>query len=180
MEPLSPSIQPLWFFWPGTFAVAAAVVAARAAMLARASGRSRGACFGLAATPFVALALPVVPMTIGIQVACADGTHFTSFNAIALVFGVVGILVWLGIVRTLYVVAGLSREELERPLGVLGGLLAVGMLVEFVVSSVSLEGYCLSDDPVSLFWHIGVAAGASVLAAAATAGSASLHRARAT
>jgi uncharacterized membrane protein YidH (DUF202 family) len=180
VDPLSPSIHPPWFFWPGTFAVAAAVVAVRAAMLGRASGRSRGVCFGLAAAPFVALALPVVPMIIGIQVACADGTHFTSFNAIALVFGVVGILAWLGIVRTLYVIAGQSREELERPLGVIGGLLAVGMLVEFVVSSVSLEGYCLSNDPVSLYWHVGVAVGASVLAAAATAGSASLHRSGAT
>lgn len=58
MDPLSPSIHPLWFFWPGTFGVTAAVIAVRAVRLARAAGRSRGVCFGLAAAPFFALAFP--------------------------------------------------------------------------------------------------------------------------
>jgi hypothetical protein len=180
VEPLSPSLHPLWFFWPGTFGVAAAIVAARTARLGRASGRSRGFCFGLAATPFLASVLPVVPMTVGIDVACADGTHFTSFNTIVLVLGGAGIVAWVGIVRSLYLIAGTGRDELERRLGVLGGLLVVGMLVEFVVSTVSLEGYCAGNTSAALYWHIGVAVAASVLAAAGTAGIALVHRTTAT
>ena len=108
-------------------------------------------------------------MTIGIDVACADGTHFTSFNTIALVIGVAGILAWLGVIRSVYLFAGIGREELERRLGLIGGFLLVGMLVEFMVSTVSLEVYCAGDDPAPLYSHIGVAIAASFLAAGGTA-----------
>lgn len=168
MDPLSPSIHPLWFFWPGTFGVAATIVAVRVARLARASGRSNPARYGLAAAPFVTLALPAVPMIVGIDVECADGTHFLSFNITALLLGAFGILAWLGVLWRLYLAAGLSGEDAQRPLGIIGGLVGLGMLVEFVVSSVSLEVYCVGSDPAPLYWHLGVAVAASVVVAAAS------------
>lgn len=126
--------DPLWFYWPITFATAASIAVGR---LIRGPGG-----LGLAAVAGVSVFLPVVPLWLGLSVTCDDGTHFLDFNAIALGVGAGAVVVWLYIVSRLYGLAGQSRPEIDRSVLTMFAGILVGLGVEFLASTISVETYC--------------------------------------
>lgn len=168
MDPLTPIRAP-WFYWPGTFGVAATVASVHLYLVGAAGGREHRRRLGTAVAAFLSVLIAVVPLKLGVYAVCADGTHNLRYNVVAGTLGVVGVVAWLAVVWRLYVAAGMSAVPAQRPPVVLGIVVAGGMVVEFLVSTVSVEGYCAHDDVGPLFGHAAGAVVVSLVAAAAVA-----------
>ena len=82
--------DPKWFYWPVTFLTAATFVAAHLALVARRHGRASGTPV-LSVLAVVSIAIPVVPLLIGVYATCnSDTGHVPHHSGLAIVLGVGG------------------------------------------------------------------------------------------
>ncbi|HWI04807.1 MAG TPA: hypothetical protein VNT52_13435 [Acidimicrobiales bacterium] len=153
--------DPVWFFWPVTFAIVGAIAVHR--LLRRRAWWS-------AAVAMVSVAVPVLPLTLAIPIRCSDEDAVPDLRIVALGLGLLGIVGWLAILARLQERAGDTRADAERKTLWSGALLVPGMLVEFVASAITLAVRCSgTSEPVIA--HLAVAA----LVFAVVAGSALLR-----
>ena len=155
--------DPVWFYWPVTVAVVAAIhvrhLVRRRAMWAVAAG-------------VVAAALPVLPLMLNMRVRCDDeGLDVGSLLGSGYVLGASLFLriAWLAVLNWLRLRAGDDRRAADRTTLWRAGVVALMVPVEAVFSFSSMEAYCTGNGgwPV---WHLALAV--AVLAAGALAGSA--------
>jgi hypothetical protein len=140
--------DPLWFFWPVTFAIVAAIAVHR--LLRRRAWWS-------AVVAVVSVAVPVLPLTLAIPIRCSDDDAVPDLRIVALGLGLLGIIGWLAILARLQERAGDTRGEAERKVLWSGALLVPGMLVEYVASAITLAVRCTgTSEPVIA--HLAIAA----------------------
>ena len=157
----------VWFYWPVTFAIAAGIAVGRLVRLGSGGYAGQSATVPLSVMAIASAALPVVPLWLGISVSCDDGTQFLDFNGVYLGAGVVGIIVWLFILSRLYNSAGEEPYRVERNTLTMFGGLVIGMALEFLASTVSIEGLC-SDSNSFMFGQLGTGVVLALTAAFAT------------
>ena len=139
--------DPVWFFWPVTFAMVAAIAVHR--LLRRRAWWS-------AVVAVVAVAVPVVPLIVAMPVVCSDDNAALDLRIVAFGLGLLGIVAWLAILARLQARAGDTRADAERKVLWSGAGLVPGMLVEFVASAVTLAVRCGgTSEPVRA--HLAVA-----------------------
>ena len=97
---------------------------------------------------------------------CDDGTQFHDFNLALIVAGFAGIIAWLFILSKLYVAAGEEDHQVERATLAMFFGLVVGMALEFVASTITIEGYC-NGARSGLFGQLAVAVALGLIAALA-------------
>jgi hypothetical protein len=169
VDPLTVTRAP-WFYWPGTFGVVATVAAVHLYLVGGDGPRPSQRRLAVATAAFFSVLVAVVPLKIGVYAVCADGTHGLRYNVVAGSIGIAGVVVWLAVVWRLYMAVGMGAGPAQRPPVVLGIVATAGMVVEFLVSTVSVEGYCAYDDRSRLFGHAVGALALCLVAAAAVAG----------
>ena len=151
--------DPVWFFWPVTFALLAGIAAHR---LLR-----RGAV-GSATLAVAALALPVVPLGFALPVYCGDDDAGLDLRPVPLAVGLLAVVAWLAIVFWLRVRAGDDREAADRSvLWSAAALVPLGF-IEFGASALTLFDYCKEGQNTSRIAHLLAAGG--VVAVAVLAG----------
>ena len=155
-----------WFYWPVTFAIAVGVALGRLVRLARGVSAGPSARVRLDVIAIASVALPVVPLWRGMSTECADGTQFHDFNLALIFAGFAGIIAWLFILSKLYDVAGEEDNRAERATLVMFFGLVVGMALEFVASTITIEVYC-SGDRSWLVGQLAVAVALGLMAALA-------------
>lgn len=139
--------DPVWFFWPVTFAIVAAIAVQRLL---------RRRAWWLAVVAVVSVAVPILPLTLAIPIRCSDETAVPDLRIVALGLGPLGIVGWLAILARLQERAGDTRADAERKVLWSGALLVLGMLVEFVASAITLAVRCTgTTEPVIA--HLAVA-----------------------
>jgi hypothetical protein len=140
--------DPVWFFWPVTFASVAAIAVHRLL---------RHRAWWLAVVAVVSVAVPILPLTLAIPIRCSDEDAVPDLRIVALGLGLLGFVGWLAILSRLQERSGDTRADAERKVLWSGGLLVPGMLVEFVASAITLAVRCTgTSEPVIA--HLGVAA----------------------
>jgi hypothetical protein len=140
--------DPVWFFWPVTFAVVAAIAVHRLL---------RRRAWWAAVVAVVSVAVPVLPLMLAIPIRCSDDDAVLDLRIVALGLGLLGIVGWLAILARLQERAGDTRSDAERKVLWSGALLVPGMLVEYVASAITLAVRCGgSSEPVIA--HLAVAA----------------------
>ncbi len=139
--------NPVWFFWPVTFAIVAAITVHRLL---------RRRAWWLAVVAVVSVTMPVLPLTLAIPIRCSDDDAVPDLRIVALGLGLLGIVGWLAILARVQERAGDTRADAERKVLWSGALLVPGMLVEFVASAVTLAVRCTgTTEP--LIAHLAVA-----------------------
>ncbi len=139
------SLDVAWFYWPVTFAIAMGVAVGRLLRLGRGVSAGRSARVIMGVIAIASVALPVVPLWRGMSTECADGTQFHDFNLPLIFAGFAGIIAWLFILSKLYLAAGEEDHRVERATLVMFFGLVVGMALEFVASTVTIEVSCSGD-----------------------------------
>lgn len=140
--------DPVWFFWPVTFAIVAALAVHHLL-------RRRAWWFVVLAV--VSVGVHVLPLTLAIPIRCSDGDAVPNLRIAALGLGLLGIVAWLAILARLQERAGDTRADAERRVLWSGALLVPGMVVEFAVSGITLAVSCSgTSEPVIA--HLAVAA----------------------
>ena len=155
-----------WFYWPVTFAIAMGVAVGRLVRLARGVSAAPSARVRLGAIAIASVGLPVVPLWLGMSIQCADGTQFHDFRLALIIAGFAGIVAWLFILSKLYVTAGEEDDRVERATLLMFFGLVVGMALEFVASTITIEVYC-SGDRSGLVGQLAVAVALGLIAALA-------------
>ncbi len=140
--------DPVWFFWPVTFAMVGAIAVHRLV---------RRRAWWSAVVAVVAVALPVVPLTLAIPIRCSDEDAVPDLRIVALGLGLLGIVGWLAILARLQERAGATRADAERKVLWSAALLVPGMLVEYVASAITLAVRC-NGTSEPMFAHLAVAA----------------------
>ncbi len=134
--------DPVWFWWPITFAIASAAAAAHIAGTARRNGAPPARLLTLAGLAVLSAALPIVPFGIGFGATCGDTGLGPRLNLVGLSAGFPALVAWVAILWGLYLAAGGNRAHGERyPLILFFGVLA-GMVLEFPFSMSSMATYC--------------------------------------
>ena len=129
----------MWFWWPLTFAVAAAGTAAYIAGTARRNDAPPARVVVLAGMTVLSVAVPIIPFMIGSGATCSDTGLGLRLNLYALLAGFPALVAWAAILWGLYVRAGGDRTYGERyPLMPFFGVLA-GMVLEFPFSVSSID-----------------------------------------
>jgi hypothetical protein len=132
--------NPVWFFWPVTFASVAAIAVHRLL---------RRRAWWLAVVAVVSVAVPILPLTLAIPISCSDEDAVPDLRIVPLGLGLLGIVGWLAILARLQERAGDTRADAERKVLWSGALLVPGMLVEFVASAITLAVRCTgTSEPV--------------------------------
>ena len=106
--------DPMWFWWPLTFAVAAAGTAAHIAGTARRNNAPPARVVVLAGMTVVSVAVPIIPFMIGSGATCSDTGLGLRLNLYALLAGFPALVAWAAILWGLYVRAGGDRTYGER------------------------------------------------------------------
>ncbi len=152
--------DPVWFFWPVTFALVCAVTVHRLVQTRE---------WGAAAFAVASVALPAVPLTLAIPVRCSDGDAVLDLGIPVLGLGLLGAVAWLAVLARLGERAGDTRTASDRRALISAIVLVPLMLVEYVASSITLAVRCNgTSEPMA--WHLSVAA--VVLVAGAATGAA--------
>ena len=133
--------DPLWFWWPITYAIAAAAAAVHIAATARRNGASPAKRLVLAALAVLSAAVPIVPFAIGFGAACGDTGLGPRLSLVGLCAGFPALVAWAAILWGLYLTAGGDRANDRYPLVLFFGVLA-GMVLEFPFSMSSMATYC--------------------------------------
>ena len=135
-----PFSETIWFYWPVTFALVAA-------MNLRHLARRRA--FQSAALGLAAVVLPLVPRIPTMRIRChEDGQSLDSLFGYGLLQGVslFAFIAWLAVLAGLRVRAGDERAAADRTALWSAGVLFVGVPIEGVLSFSAMEGYCLGLD----------------------------------
>ena len=134
--------DPLWFWWPLTFAVAAVGAAAHIAGTARRNNAPPARLLVFAGLAVLSAAVAIIPFMIGSGATCSDTGLGLRLNLYALLAGFPALVAWVAMLWGLYVTAGGDRAYGERyPLILFFGVLA-GMVLEFPFSMSSIDTYC--------------------------------------
>ena len=145
---IASATDPVWFMWPVTFAIVAAIAVHRLI---------RRRAWWAAVVAVVSLVVPVLPLILAIPIRCSDEDAVPDLRIVALGLGLLGIVGWLAILARLQERVGDTRSDAERKVLWSGAFLVPGMLVEFVASAITLAVRCGgSSEPVIA--HLAVAA----------------------
>lgn len=161
------ALEVAWFYWPVTFAIAIGVAVGRLVRLGRGVLAGPSAQVRIGTIALAPVALPVVPFWLGMSTQCADGTQFHDFNLALIAAGLAGIIAWLFILSRLYVAAGEADIRVERVTLVMFFGLLLGMALEFLVSTITIEGYC-NGARSGLVGQVAVAVALGLMAALAS------------
>ncbi len=134
--------DPIWFWWPITFAIASAAAAAHIAATARRNDASSAKFLMLATLAVLSAIVPIVPFAIGLRATCGDTGVGLRLSLVGLSAGFPALVAWAAMLWGLYLVAGGDRANGERyPLILFFGVLA-GLVLEFPFSMSSMATYC--------------------------------------
>ena len=132
--------DPLWFWWPITYAIAASAAAAHIVVTARRNDAPPARLLVLAALAVLSAAVPIVPFAIGFGATCGDTGLGPRLSLVGLCAGFPALVAWAAILWGLYLAAGGDRAN-KYPLVLFFGVLA-GMVLEFPFSMSSMATYC--------------------------------------
>ena len=145
----------VWFYWPGTVALVAALASSHLYVLARSAGRTPSGSLAVAITAVASAAVVVVPLMVALRPGCSD-SHFIKFNPAAGVVGLMGVAAWLGVIVLLYRAVGAPWSVAQKWPVIYLAVLAAGAVIEFFVSTVAIEVSCHGAN-TPLFAHLAVA-----------------------
>lgn len=134
-----------WFYWPITFAVAATIAAFLLYRTARYYGKThrKGLVLGLCGA--LAASAPVVTIGLGLYARCADNGHLSRVRPAVLILALIILLGWLAALWLLFWAAGMAPVESQRPPTRIFLFMVPAMIIEFGISTISLEEYCFGD-----------------------------------
>jgi hypothetical protein len=133
--------DPIWFWWPITYAIASAAAAAHIAGTARRNDVPPARRLVLAGVAVLSTAVPIVPFAIGFGAGCGDTGLGPRLSLVGLSAGFPALVAWAAILWGLYLAAGGNRANEKYPLILFFGVLA-GMVLEFPFSMSSMATYC--------------------------------------
>ena len=129
----------VWFYWPVTVAVVAA-------MNVRHLVRRRA--FTSAALGVLAAALPVAPLMVNMRVRCTeDGRNLNDLIGSGYVLGasLFAVVGWLAVLSWLRILSGDERAAADRTTLWSAAVVVMGVPIEAVFSFSSMEGYCYGN-----------------------------------